>query len=820
MSQAYQDRSHHSFSRNDRQLALTCATHALIEGTCNQDLALLRAGATLFARDRWADSASGDLACSLIMLRYAHGMSHDDRSDPSPFCTELGVALWDHYEQFGEARDLDTSISLLENALALGTEKHKDAARIAHALGSTHSLRFQLHGKMEDADENIRLMDLSARLSIPGHVFRPAALLGKANSFSERYQRSGNVVDLNRSIETLREGIRACLSSQHPMFPVFLNQLGIQFNYRFMERGEITDLNESIASVREAVDVMPLSRPPKANLAIALQSRFKREGRIDDLDECIQLFRYCLNTCPRGSPGRGGDAGNLGGALIIRFENTHDFQDVEEAVSLLRLCAELHPAGNQYWAPSRFELANALKLRYEHMSSMGSLEEAIQLHTLCLQHLTATDMAREGHQHFVSLAELRRLRYEGAHNIEDLQIAIQYHEKAMAVRPKGHINTVLALNAMANLYRMRAELLQSSDDAEKALTLQTQALQGALVGQRDRARILFGLSHVYLCQGLADRSLNQALTTYCQAVTDSHCSAQMRLSEGLKIIHHLHEAVVREAAAQDIQVHLLEAYHLTVHLLPRIAYFGLNAHSRFRVLAQAPDLAANAAAYALLVSTPQTALETLEEGRAVFWTQYQRLRSSFTGLPNELASELTRLAGDLDSGVAEQVPATLIRDNSDVSIYEDQASRRRQKGEAYEALLADARLTPGFERFMLNETFSTLSLAAQSSPVVVLLATADFIGAILLRASDSAPEVLQFDSTMDVTQLTKMTRTLRRSSQAARNVLAPRAMKPSRLSAKTYYGYFEGMWNKIMRHIIKALRLQVSPSLDGVQRNC
>jgi len=59
-----------------------------------------------------------------------------------------------------------------------------------------------------------------------------------------------------------------------------------------------------------------------------------------------------------------------------------------------------------------------------------------------------------------------------------------------------------------------------------------------------------------------------------------------------------------------------------------------------RVLAKAENLATGAASQALEMSRADDAIELLEQGRAVFWSQCLRLQTHFTELPQDLALSL------------------------------------------------------------------------------------------------------------------------------------------------------------------------------------
>lgn len=369
----------------------------------------------------------------------------------------------------------------------------------------------------------------------------------------------------------------------------------------------------------------------------------------------------------------------------------------------------------------------------------------------------------------------------------------------------------LVLAELATIYRMRAEHANSSADAQTALSIQNRALEGTHDGQRTRSSVLLGMAQIYLCRALPGRDVKAAIGFYIKAIMYGYSSAQERLADGLDVLRALHDAVGKEPPQDDAQMQLLEAYRLTVNLFPQIVYFGLDIQARLNSLAQAPSLAADAAAYALHLSKPEAALEILEEGRAVFWMQYSRLRSSFVQLPSDLANELTKTAQDLEIGSRQlMVPS---RANVDeVLLHEGQAEQRRRLGERFEHLLAQARALPGLDRFMLSSTFSVLAMAARSAPVVVLVANSDFCGAVLLRNPESRPEQLRFgDIQAQAKGLYQLGQSIHRSRQTTRGLLRNRAMVrlvPHKQDPSTVP--LNKIWREIMAVITKTLNLKVN----------
>jgi hypothetical protein len=80
----------------------------------------------------------------------------------------------------------------------------------------------------------------------------------------------------------------------------------------------------------------------------------------------------------------------------------------------------------------------------------------------------------------------------------------------------------------------------------------------------------------------------------------------------------------------------LEAYQIALGLLPQLAAFGLDVRSRPTILitAQSNNLGSDAAACAIDLHRYEEAVELLEAGRSVFWSQSLHLRTPLNDLQN------------------------------------------------------------------------------------------------------------------------------------------------------------------------------------------
>jgi hypothetical protein len=106
-------------------------------------------------------------------------------------------------------------------------------------------------------------------------------------------------------------------------------------------------------------------------------------------------------------------------------------------------------------------------------------------------------------------------------------------------------------------------------------------------------------------------------------------------------------------AAKSDHTSALDAYHAAIELLPQLAALHLDLPSRQQILSNSKDstLALDAASYAVGMNQYNIAVEFLEAGRSIFWSQALHLRTPLENLAkirSDLADKLTNLARQLE----------------------------------------------------------------------------------------------------------------------------------------------------------------------------
>ncbi|KAJ1300782.1 hypothetical protein OPQ81_002424 [Rhizoctonia solani] len=165
----------------------------------------------------------------------------------------------------------------------------------------------------------------------------------------------------------------------------------------------------------------------------------------------------------------------------------------------------------------------------------------------------------------------------------------------------------------------------------------------------------------------------------------------------------------------------MEAYQVTIELLPQFIWLGVTANQRYRNLSTAANLAVNAAFVAILAPDYPLALEWLEHARCVVWNQTLMLRSPIEQLHSlnaDLAGRLETIARQLRSASSE---APIFQENSSTLTSPEQAGRlRRRLAGEYQNLLTQARQIPGLEGFLQPRKANTLICAARDGPIILV----------------------------------------------------------------------------------------------------
>jgi hypothetical protein len=257
--------------------------------------------------------------------------------------------------------------------------------------------------------------------------------------------------------------------------------------------------------------------------------------------------------------------------------------------------------------------------------------------------------------------------------------------------------------------------------------------------------------------------LDKAMAAYRVAVTCESAPTSERFDAAKIWAHH----------ADSKHKSALDAYCAAIELLPHLAMLGLDLQSRQEALTSGSDgLARDAAACAIRSGQYDRAVELLEEGRAVFWSQALQLRTPMADLRDiapELETNLRRLSLALEQGSLRDVSRNLSDTHQKVTLIEKDASHFQRLNDEWLAALEEVRQLDGFRNFLRPSRLSTLQGAAANGPVVVLNASKTGCSALILTSTGVQHVPFADLSFTDVIILVKLTHYA--SAQSGRDAL-------------------------------------------------
>ncbi|KAG1743869.1 TPR-like protein [Suillus lakei] len=609
----------------------------------------------------------------------------------------LANSLGDRFERQGILSDLDEAIELHRAALLLHPPGYADRSTILNNLANSLRDRFKQRGIPSDLGEAIELHRAALLLCPLGLSIILQSVL------QDRSKQQGALSDIDEATELLRAALLLCPPG-HSLRSTSLNNLAISLRDRSKQRGVPSDLDEAIELLRTALLLCPPGHSLRStslnNLAFSLRGRFQQRGIPSDLDEAIELYRVALILCPPD-----------------RFEHRGVASDLDEAIELLRAVLLLGPPGHSDRSGFLNNLANSLRDRFKQLGALSDLDEAIELHRAALILCPAGHSLRSTSLNNLAMSLRDRFKRRGVPS--DLDEAIELNGAALLLCPPGHSLRSMSLNNLAMCLRDRFNQRGVPSDLDKAIELHQGALLLRPHGHSDRSASLNNLA-----LSLRDRfqqrgtlsDLDDTFRLYVQLSYLSHATSRVDLTAAKSWA---------TSAEETNHASALLAYQTALKFLDQHVSLLSSSPRHFDVVRMATAaLAMDAFSCSVRRGMLTTAVELVEQGRAVFWTQWARLRSPL----HELS-----LSGA--TGAALEV------EFKQLSFRLHQSPQIRQLTMEWNDVVSRIRMLPDFSRFLLHPLFSDLRKAAEDGPVIIVNASQYGCDALIIHSADDPVHV-------------------------------------------------------------------------------
>ncbi|KAF9063102.1 CHAT domain-containing protein [Rhodocollybia butyracea] len=237
-------------------------------------------------------------------------------------------------------------------------------------------------GILKATEDNITRTRAALLLHPIGHPDRGSLVNNLSLGLSDRFEQTGHLEDLNESIQLNRD-VLLLRPMGHPDRGSSIHNLSLGLFNRFHQTGHFVDLDESIHLSRDALLLHPMGHQDRGssihNLSLGLINRFQQTGHLEDLDESIQLNRDALLIRPMGHPDRNSSLNNLILSLSDRFNRTGHLENLDESIQLNRDAILLHPIGHPARGTLIHNLSLGLSNRFNQTGHLEDLDESIQL---------------------------------------------------------------------------------------------------------------------------------------------------------------------------------------------------------------------------------------------------------------------------------------------------------------------------------------------------------------------------------------------------------------------------------------------------------
>jgi tetratricopeptide (TPR) repeat protein len=478
-----------------------------------------------------------------------------------------------------------------------------------------------------------------------------------------RFDLTGELSDLDASIGDLHEALRRA-PLDHPERGEMLGRLGTAYRQRCKATGSAADLDTAVDLGRDAIAAHPRRAYWLAHLTAHLRERFDLSGHRADLEEAIAWGREALTLRPDPETEMYART-HLGSALRSRHDATGDRRDLDEAIAHGRAAvAAIPPDRPQDGISARVMLASALLTRYDLWDVPEDLDQGVELARAALALTGERDVQRPIRSALVASA--LRLRFQKHHDRDDRAAALTHAEHAYELSPPGSPQRVDYLTTLLATYLGTHRAGEDGPDldrlialAEAALPTQTTVVTmllanlGTLYGRRDdreravaalrQALALTGADHPQragCCLRLSERlgDVPEALRLAREAARCGNAPAETRLYAAYRW--------ARLAPHGSIEPH-----REVIELLTLTAWHGAPRSVREERLARWGSVSSMAVASVLDGEEPELAVELLDQGRGVLWSQLLDARSELDAVARrdgDLARRLRHVRTGLD----------------------------------------------------------------------------------------------------------------------------------------------------------------------------
>jgi hypothetical protein len=746
----------------------------------------------------------------------------------------LGRSLVQEYHRTGGLPVLREGMIYLEMALNAAAEANRVRHMVDLADALTHL--YDYTGSREQLDRALQL--LATATHCPEHPFYPLAL--------SRLVHAELTTSLDSRIVHERDKLGALAASLIAISKPTVHAHEVSYGITLINYSQwhLDLVPESLAgAIYHGYEALSTC-PPTLHHQYRIRSLLGRahyniqqtQGEGADRAAALGHARFCLTLFPFNPIYRCLTTLHITTAYIASNEDADTRANLEVAIEMVDEVLHLLPPDHRRYVTFQAQRAALYARHYEHTGRVSSLDKTIAMDGPGLDTTYPITVFNIG------VAMLQRvLAFKEHRLLHLLNRAYQLFGMTLEALPLTSPSRIRPIRMMLEVRQLQSELGEVDSDEDQLVDSARKLLldAGTVIGPEDKAGVLgtladFVLSRTGLANGLDLDETDRTIELGIGAWDDSGSIYDFRVLQArslcarhraTKVESHTVTAWLQyRALASDLSarprdryravlywirdaelVHdsnqASSAYRNAINLLPYLGYIGQDAITRRETLLHARGVACQAAAHELTLDNTATAIELLEQGRSVFWTQLLRLRSPQDVAPVEDTAQIDHLVQEL-------------RKTEDT----DWAGRRR-KAEELDELIISIRKKSGYEHFMAPRPFADLMTAIDGldGHVVILIPSDSVCDVVILGAAGGSSHTHLRLPSVNVESLQMMSDSLRSAADHERRGDDARGMKKVPPTAKAGPSRDEvvlrKLWDTLVKPIVEALQLTVSTSV-------
>ncbi|KAI0293134.1 CHAT domain-containing protein [Multifurca ochricompacta] len=641
--------------------------------------------------------------------------------------------------------ELDLGITYLQRALSRIPRSHPTYTACIHLLAKSRFERYKLSKQKEDLDKSI--VHYTEAIFLPPswgfylnvvQIFFQLviSLLRRSNEFKQPD-------DAKCAVEYLRylRGLPLdTFAVPHKVVTTFLIQA--LANQVELEADGTGDIEEMVILCQELLACHSSENDPTDaifTLITAILCKFLQGKQVEPLDGVIQCFRDALKISP---PGSHLVLLGLATSLSIRYETNYSNDDYDEAMTLLESVIASSPLPDDQIKASILAAVDAVRAAYP----IKVVEEKIQ----SLRKLISKTPPRssERNAYLERLAKWYTTKFSRTNDIKDLEEVIKCRRVLLASADTSHpFGFQPAFSLGFDLY-MEFKCSNKMEYLDESITVH----RGVLEMQSARGYHFFVIQQLYKSLSQRFRLLgrrqdfDEMIELFPLAVNDKLAKVSDRFAlscdwaSTARSARHSSVSDAYQMAMSLIQTSFISAPTLQVQ------------HSRLVAMRGVGDkMPLDYASYQIEMGQFTQAIETLEQGRALLWSEMRGLRNSMDHLSqfnSPLATKLAAINQDLESLTMSVTPSGAIEISDAGSQVDDGMDpfgrlvvKQQKLLEERDVLLSQIQELPGFGEFLKTPSFETIRVAASHGPVVIINHT-EWRSDILILVHNSPPSLI------------------------------------------------------------------------------